>query len=383
MTSKRIYCDHNATTPLSPQAKEALIESLETYGNPSSLHAPGRQAKECLESARDTCAQAIGATPEQWLFCGSATEANNHVLQRVIEPFIRSKTPVHIIHSTIEHSSVLATIQLLKEWGAETTAVPVDATGVVCQEQYEQAFKPHTKLVSIMMANNELGTLQDCQSLADIAHQHGAYFHSDTVQVLGKLPLNMKHLPCDFATFSAHKLYGPKGIGALFIRNENTLTPLLYGGHHERGLRASTESIPLIASFKAAILAANPTRYITHTRLIRDTFIHAITQATPDCTINGPTLPNAVLSNTVSLTLSGVDGYALAMNADLDGIDLSTGSACSVGSIEPSHVLTAIGLDHDANRASIRLSFGIDTTLDDVRVVAKKLADISQRLRSL
>ena len=273
MMKKRVYCDHNATTPVLPVIKQRYATILEDYGNASSLYLKGRQAKEALENARYCMADAIGARPDEIIFCGSGTEANNHVLQQCIYKKVIEKERVHVLVSAIEHSSVLETTTLLKQYGVEVDIIPVDGTGKVDIERYKALFKSYTFLVVIMFANNELGTIQQLSECAEIAHQHGALLHSDGVQALGKIAIDVNALTVDFMAFSSHKVYAPKGVGVLYVKNEELLRPLLFGGMHERGLRASTENIPTILAFELALNAIDVNHYQQYTAELKTYFI--------------------------------------------------------------------------------------------------------------
>ena len=378
MSTKRIYCDYNATTPVLPDIQKNYSKILETYGNPSSLYHSGRIAKEALEQARYQIADAIHATPDQIIFTSSGTEANNHVLQQFMYLKNIQKEPVHMLISAIEHSSVNATIHYMKEYGIEIDTIPVHTNGTIDIETYKTLFKPHTKLVSIMTANNEIGTIQPIEQCCEIAHSHGALCHTDAVQALGKMNLDVNQSNVDFLSCSSHKVNAPKGSGVLYIKDQTSFRPLIYGGHHERGLRASTENIPTIIAFGQAVSQLNPTQFQQHTQALKTQFKTTF-RHNPKVTFNDPTdVPT--LSNTINMTCHGCNGQALAMNCDLEGIDVSTGSACSVGSIEPSHVLTAIGLTNEANLSSLRISFGPHNTSKEIETLCQTLHDIMDRL---
>ena len=379
MNLSYIYCDHNATTPINSVVQQSFVDSFLDFGNASSLYQLGRRAKESLEMARQLVADFVGASVDQLIFTSSGTEGNNQVLIHFLNLKLRSLEPMHILVSAIEHSSVMTTVQHLEKFGIEYDVVTVDEQGVVDIEHYQSLFKPYTKLVSIALANNEIGTIQDINRLATIAHDKGALFHSDAVQALGKLDINVYDLDVDFMSFSAHKIYAPKGVGALYIKDESTFTPMLFGGHHERGLRASTENVAGIVAFGVAIKQLNVQIYQRHTQSLVDRLLEGLSSL-EHVSVNGPlSIPG--LSNTLNMTFGGCSGYALAMNCDLEGIAVSTGSACSVGSIEPSHVLQAIGMSIDDNKSSVRFSVGLTNTLEEMVVVIEKVKEIVDRLR--
>tara|TARA_B100001989_G_C24522705_1_gene456792 strand:- start:12 stop:1157 length:1146 start_codon:yes stop_codon:yes gene_type:complete len=379
MKQRRIYCDYNATTPVLDVIQKNYKQFLQQFGNASSLYLKGRQAKEALEQARFTVASFINATPDQVIFTSSGTEANNHVLQQLIVQQQQHSEPIHILVSAIEHSSILETVRFLTTYGIEVDYIPVKPTGVVDIDKYKALFKSNTKLVCVMVANNEIGVIEPIDHLVDIAHQHGALFHADGVQALGKIDVDVKKLNVDFLTCSSHKVYAPKGVGFLYIKNQADFVPLLYGGLHERGLRASTENIPGIMSLEMALNTIDISKYQAHTLALKQQFKQLLQQV-DGITFNDPDGVD-VLTNTVNVSFKGCDGQALAMNCDLAGIDVSTGSACSVGSIEPSHVLTAIGVSEQLNRSSLRFSFGLDHSADDIDYVARILIDIVDRLK--
>jgi cysteine desulfurase len=379
MKNKRIYCDHNATTPIHKDVKALFKTALDIYGNASSLYLTGRQAKEELEQARETIASFIHANSDQLIFCSSGTEANNHVLNHFIAEKCVSKKPVHILASAIEHSSVLSTLENLKKYAIDYDLIPVDSNGHIKIDALKHLIKPHTKLASIMLANNEIGSIQDIKTLTKLCHEHNILFHCDGVQALGKIPIDVTQLDIDFMSFSAHKIYAPKGCGALYIKDEEVLSNLIHGGHQERGLRASTENIPGIIAFRKAIELLDVNRYSTHTSELCKRLIKKLNSLEPVFFNSSKT----GLSNTLNISFPGCDGHALAMNCDLEGLDLSTGSACSVGSVEPSHVLTAIGLSNDLNKSSLRLSFGLSTSLADIDIIAEIIISTVTRLRSL
>tara|TARA_B100000427_G_scaffold77533_1_gene63246 strand:+ start:184 stop:1329 length:1146 start_codon:yes stop_codon:yes gene_type:complete len=380
MSASFIYCDHNATTPVHSQVKEAFIDAVSMYGNASSLYSLGRQAKEAIELSRQHIVDFIHCQPDQLIFTGSGTESNNQVLKYFSDLRQYSKEPVHILISAIEHSSVNVTMEYLRSYGVEYDVIPVDQDGCINLAQYQTLFKSYTKLVSVVFGNNEIGTIQDIKKLTEIAHEKGAMFHTDAVQVLGKHDFNVTDLDVDFMSFSSHKICAPKGVGALYVKDESKMLPLLHGGFHERGLRASTENVPGIIAFGVAVTHLDVARYALHTRSLINYLKNELLQMTGTI-INGVN-SELSLSNTLNITFQGCSGYALAMNCDLEGIALSTGSACSVGSIEPSHVLTALGVAVEDNKSSIRISLGLTNTMDEMVRLVSVVKMIVDRLRS-
>ncbi|MBI60590.1 cysteine desulfurase NifS, partial [bacterium] len=306
--------------------------------------------------------------------------SNNQVLKYFSDLRQYSKEPVHILISAIEHSSVNVTMEYLRSYGVEYDVIPVDQDGYINLAQYQTLFKSYTKLVSIVFGNNEIGTIQDIKKLTEIAHEKGAMFHTDAVQVLGKHDFNVTDLDVDFMSFSSHKIYAPKGVGALYVKDESKMLPLLHGGFHERGLRASTENVPGIIAFGVAVTHLDVARYEVHTRSLINYLKNELLKMTGTI-INGVN-SELSLSNTLNITFQGCSGYALAMNCDLEGIALSTGSACSVGSIEPSHVLAALGVAVEDNKSSIRISLGLTNTMDEMVRLVSVVKMIVERLRS-
>ena len=380
MNDRFIYCDHNATTPVHPAISEHYSEILARFGNASSVYQLGRQAKESIELARQTVAEFIGALPDQLIFTSSGSESNNHVLMQALYMLQDTKEPVHILISAIEHSSVKQVAKYVHSLGVDYDEIPVTPTGEIDITAYESLFKPHTKLVSVVLANNEIGTIQDINCLAGIAREKGALFHSDAVQALGKLDINVQELDVDFMSFSAHKINAPKGVGALFMKDELMVKPLLHGGFHERGLRASTENVPGIMAFAQAVKLFNIQHYQAHTEHLISTLKASFLNLN-NVIINSHQASKA-LTNTLNVSFRGCSGYALVMNCDLEGIAVSTGSACSVGSIEPSHVLEAIGVSLEDNKSSVRFSVGMSNTHEEMDVVVNRISAMVDRLRA-
>ena len=375
-----IYLDHNATTPLDPRALEAMLPWLrERWGNPSSPHRFGHDAREAVENARRRIAECVGCQPSELVFCSSGTESDNLAL-RGTALALRHRGN-HIVTTAIEHHAVLHTCRALEREGFRVTFLPVSPDGVVDLDALGASLGPETILVSVMHANNDTGVVQPVGEIAALARERGVTFHTDAVQTAGKLPARPGTLGADLVTFSAHKLYGPKGIAALYVRAGTPLTPVTTGGAHERGLRAGTENVAGIVGFAEAAarafdgLAAESSRV----RALRDRLEAQVLETIPRVRVNGAAAPR--VPNTSSLSFQGIDGESIVLGLDLHGICASTGSACSTGEPEPSHVLLAMGLSRREAQGSIRLSLGRATRDEDVDVTVAALAETVQQLR--
>ncbi len=380
--NERIYFDNNATTPVASKVVEAMLPYYEIlYGNPSSIHRFGQQAKAALDQARQQVAAIIGAEANEIVFCSGGTEADNLALQGVINS--SSKSRKHIITSKIEHHAILHTCGFLEKKGVQITYVGVDSHGKVDPAEIEAAITPDTLLISIMQANNETGSIQPIRKIADIAHRHSLYFHTDAVQALGKIPVNVDDLGVDLLSLSGHKIHAPKGIGGLFVRKGTRLKPILWGGGHERSRRAGTENIPhIVALGKACELAKSGLKQNSAYLLeLRDIFEKQVFQRIPDAHLNGP--PEERLPNTSNLRFDGIEGEGVLINLDIGGVACSTGSACTSGSIEPSHVLSAMGLSRKEAFGAIRFSFSIYNKREQIGPVVQLLSTTIERLRSL
>jgi len=369
-TENRIYLDHNATTYPDPEVRTVMDRYLEThFGNPSSIYRDGRDAKSAIEDARRKVATLLGCTARRIAFTGSGSEANNAVIKAVA--FANGNGKKHLVTASIEHPSVLRTCEWLERFGFQVTYLPVDKYGRVRPEDLKAAITDRTCLVSIMTANNETGSIQPVSQLARIAHERGVLFHTDGVQAVGKIPIDAEALEVDFLTMSAHKLYGPKGIGALYIRKGIQLEPLIHGGKQESGMRAGTENTVGIAGFgKGAELAGERLKEM-NTRVdgLRDRLGKGISRIAPDARLNGH--PKHRLPNTLNVSLPGIRGESLVLALDQKGVSFSSGSACRSGSPKPSHALLAMGLSEEEAHCALRFSLGIrnteeqiDTTLD-------------------
>lgn len=384
MDRQAIYLDYNATTPLHPVVKDTMIADLELYANASSMHEAGRRARARVESARAAVALLVGAgaDPEQIIFTSGGSESNNTVFSTMFH--LGRKGPRKgIVTTAIEHPCVLNAAKWLENEGFPVTFVGVDSHGRINMDELKAAVGPGTLLVSVMAANNEIGTIQDMLSISRIAKAAGAWFHSDATQAVGKIPVDVDTWGVDYLTMSCHKLYGPKGIGALYLRREAPLEPLIRGGHQEHGYRAGTYNNLGILGFGTAAeraLAELPA-YASRVTTLRNRLRDGIAQRIPKARINGH--PVTVLPNTLNVSFPGAEGESILLYLDLAGIHVSTGSACASGSLEPSHVLLATGVGPELAHGSIRFSLGRDTTEAEIDFVLEQLPPIIARLRAM
>jgi len=378
----RIYLDHAATTQAAPEVIEAILSCLrETWGNPSSLHSFGLAARGVIESARRKTAAFIHATPDELIFTGSGTESNNTAIKGIAVA-LRDQGD-HIITSAIEHHAVHEPLEFLKKQGFQLTELPNDGKGLVDPDDLKKAITERTILVSVMHANNEIGTVEPVKELGAICRGAGVYFHTDAVQTFGHLPIDVGEMNIDLLSASAHKLYGPKGAGLLYVRKGVPITPLLHGGDQEKRRRASTHNTPGIAGFaKAVELAASEMEPEAERQArLRDRLISSLLAAVPESRLNGH--PMLRLPNNVNLSFAYVEGEAVLLNLDMEGIAVSTGSACTSTSLEPSHVLTACGLTSEFSHGSLRFSLGRATTEEEIGRVIDVLPPIIARLRAM
>ena len=368
MTMRRIYFDHNATTPVDPAVLAEMLPYLSAeYGNASSVHSFGQSARGAVERARESVAALIGARPAEIVFTSGGTESDNAAICGVAGAAAgRPAQRVHIITTAIEHAAVLHTCQALERRSAEISYVPVSRDGVVDPQDVRRALRPETVLISVMHANNELGTLQPIEEIGRIAAGAGVTFHTDAVQSVGKMPVDVAQLGVHLLSLSAHKLCGPKGVGALYVRKGVRLEPLMHGGHSERDRRAGTENVPAIAGFgKAAELAgAHLSEYILRIAALRDRLEQGLLERVPGARVNGRAAPRT--PNTCNMLFPGVESESLVIALDLQGLACSAGAACSSGATDPSHVLAAIGLSSAEARASVRLSLGCTSTDEEI-----------------
>lgn len=376
--TNKIYLDHAATTPVAPEVVAVMKPWLTQYfGNPSAVYQDGRTAEAGIEAAREQVAAVIGAEPGEIVFTSGGSESDNWVLKGTA--FTKRADGAHIITSAVEHPAVLNTCAYLKKLGVDVTYLPVDQYGLVSPDDLERAIRPDTVLVSIMTANNEIGTIEPIEKLCQITHDHGVWFHTDAVQAFGNMPIDVKALDVDFLSVSAHKIYGPKGVGALYMKKGIAIEPFMHGGEQERGRRASTENTAGIVGFgKAAELAkAALSDRCAHEKALRDKLIAALTQ------IDGMHLtghPDKRLPGNASFCFDNLRTEALLTALDLAGIEASGGSACTAGSLDPSHVLLAIGVPEDKARNALRLTVGKDTTAEAIDTTINAITDIVARL---
>ena len=374
---RTIYLDHTATTPLDPVVFEAMQPYFSgTFGNASSVHWYGRQAKTALEGARETIANAIGAEAGEVFFTSGGTESDNLAIRGVASASGHNGR-THIITSRSEHHAVLDTCESLASHGFEVMFLPVDGFGIVDPSQVESAITPATCLVSIMHANNEVGSISPLREVVEAAHRHGVLVHTDAVQTLGKIPINVKELGVDLLTVSAHKTYGPKGIGALYVKRGTPLDPILGGGGQEWGKRPGPENVPLAVGFaKAAELAVNAmSAESPRLKALRDALEETLMRKLPGIIVNGhpeKRLPH-ILNTSFDHQKLPLEGEMLVVNMDLQGIAVTSGSACTSGSMQPSHVLLAMGRDPNTAKATLRFSFGKSNTMDDVAYAVEGL----------
>ncbi|MGH8007640.1 MAG: cysteine desulfurase family protein [Candidatus Binatia bacterium] len=376
-----IYLDHNATTPLRPEVLEAMLPYLQArFGNPSSVHWAGRQAKQGLEEARERVAALLNARPSEVVFTSGGTESNNLALRGALSAARAKGT--HVITTAIEHSSVLEPLRALAYDGFTLTVLPVDDEGRVGVNDLATALRPETVLVSIGLANHEIGTIQPIAALSQVTRERGVLLHVDAVQAAGKLPLDVKSLGMDLLSLSAHKIYGPKGIGALYVRKGTNLASILRGGPQEREKRAGTENVAAAVGFgMAATLAAQEVEaQATRSLRLIARLWESISRQISQVSLNSP--KHACLANTLNVSFAGATGEGLMMGLDLAGIAVSTGSACAAGSLEPSHVLLALGRDATTAKSAIRFSVGKDTTEQDIDRVLEVLPRVVEQVRA-
>lgn len=380
---KRIYLDNAATTACAPEVVEAMLPYFtQTFGNASSVHAFGRESRRAIETARRQVARALNAAaPQEIVFTAGGSESDNWAIKGAA--FARADRGRHIITSAIEHHAVLHTCQWLEKQGFEVTCLPVDAEGRVSVEHVERALRPDTVLVSVMTANNEIGTLQPVAQIGGLCRERGVLFHTDAVQAVGAIPVDVQAMHADLLSLSAHKFHGPKGVGALYVRKGVRLDNLVHGGAQERGLRAGTENLAGIVGLGKAIemATAHLEDNAAHMTRLRDRLIAGIMERVPEVRLNGH--PTDRLPNNCSLSFQGVEGEALLLRLDLAGIAGSSGSACTSGTLDPSHVLLAIGLPVAMAHGSLRLTLGADTTEEDIDAVLERLPPIVADLRSM
>ncbi len=380
--AKSIYLDNSATTPLKEEVLDAMLPYLkEHYGNPSSIYKIGQKAKAAVELAREQVANALGASPREIFFTGCGTESDNWAIKGIA--YAKAKSGKHIISSKIEHHAVLHTLQSLEKQGFEVTYLDVDSTGKISLDELEKSIRPDTILITIMAANNEIGTIEPVAKIGKIAKDHKIIFHTDAVQAIGSIEIDVQKMNIDLLSLSAHKFGGPKGIGALYIRNGVRPEIFMHGGAQERAKRAGTENVASIVGLGKAITLAteNILEKAKKISAMRDRLIKEIPEKIPYVKLNGH--PTDRLPGNVNFSFEFIEGESLLLLLDLNGIAASSGSACTSGSLDPSHVLLALGLPHEIAHGSLRLSIGEINTEDDIDTVLEVLPNIVQRLRDM
>lgn len=379
---KRIYFDHNATTPVHEEVIEAMLPFLkQEWGNPSSIHWAGRAPKKAVEEARDKVAALFNCTPAEIIFTSSGTEGDNHAIKGLA--YARKDKGNHIITTKVEHPAVLNTCKQLAKEGFDITYLGVDSGGLISIDELEKAITPKTILISVMYANNETGVISPVKEAAEAAKKRGVAFHTDAVQAAGKLPIDLSKLNIDIMAISGHKLYGPKGIGALYVKRGTRLVPLIHGGHHERNRRGGTENVAgIVALGKACEIAARDMeKEAAHLNALKARLEKGLTERVPHITVNGH--PEKRLPNTSNVSFEFVEGESLLLNLDMKGIAASSGSACTSGSLEPSHVLLALGVPVENSHGSVRFSLGRANTAEDVDFLLEIMPPIVERMRSM
>jgi len=380
----RVYFDHNATTYMRREVLDAMLPFFrERFGNPSSLHFFGQENRDVVDEARAHTAALIGAEPEEIVFTSGGTESDNMAVQGVVDRHRGSVARPHVITSSIEHPAVLRTCQDLEKRGVDITYLPCSGSGVVDVEGIEESMRPETVLVSIMISNNETGVVQPVREAAAAARARGITFHCDAVQGIGKIPVDVEELGVDLLSLSAHKFYGPKGIGALYVRRGTPVDPVYLGGHQESGLRPGTENVPSIAGLGEAcrISAKDLPEEMERIGRLRDRLQEGILEKVPRVRVNGAGAPR--VPNTCNVTVPGIEGEALSLNLSMLGFALSSGSACATGDPEPSHVLRSMGLGAVEAQGALRISLGIANTDEDVEMFLDVFPRVVGRLRDL
>jgi len=379
---RRIYLDHAATTPVHPDVRAAMLPYLtDQFGNPSSIHFFGQEAKSAIEGAREKVISLIGAGDDEIVFTSGGTESNNFAIKGAA--YANEHRGNHIITSSIEHHAVIEPLKFLEKRGFEVSYIPVDHYGLVDPRDVSRAIKQNTVLISIMHANNEIGTIEPIAEIGCIARERGIYFHTDAVQTAGHIPVNVNELGVDLLSMSAHKLYGPKGVGALYIRKGTRIVPLVHGGEQENKRRASTENVPGIVGFGKAVeiawkdMDAEAKRQVC----LRDELVKGLRERISDIELYGH--PTRRLPNNVNLGVQYIEGESMILNLDMEGVAAATGSACSSSSLQPSHVLMALGLAHERAHGSLRFTLGKGTTDGEISRVLEVLPPIVHKLRSM
>jgi cysteine desulfurase len=377
---RRIYLDHAATTPTHPEVVKAMLPYFtDAFGNPSSIYSYGQEARGAIEEARTKVAELIGARSEEIIFTSGGTEADNFGLKGVA--YANERKGNHIITTSIEHHAVLEVGKFLERRGLRITCLPVDKYGLVDPDDVRKAITDKTILISVMHANNEVGTIEPVEEIGEIAREAGVYFHSDAVQTVGHIPVNVDKLKVDLLSISAHKLYGPKGVGALYVRKGTKLVSLMHGGEQEKRRRAGTENVPAIVGLGKELAGQEMDKEIERLAGLRDKLIEGLGEKIDHIHLNGH--PTRRLPNNVNVSVDFVEGESMLLNLDLEGICASTGSACSSASLEPSHVLLALGLSPEQAHGSLRFTLGRENSEADVERVLEVLPGIVAKLRAM
>ncbi len=380
--NKTIYLDHAATTPVKPEVLETMLPYFtEKYGNPSSIYSLGRENRKAIEDAREKVAKALNAQPKEIFFTSGGSESDNWAIKGIA--YANQNKGKHIITTNIEHHAVLHTCKYLEKQGFEVTYVPVRENGIVTVEDIESAIRPDTILISVMFANNEIGTIQPIKGIGALAREKGIYFHTDAVQAIGNIPVNVNDMNIDLLSLSAHKFYGPKGVGVLYMREGVRISPMIHGGEQERGKRASTENVAGIVGLGKAIEIAdmNINSYNEKLLKLRDRATKKILEKVPYSRLNGD--PEKRLPGNINISFEFVEGESILLSLDMKNICASSGSACTSGSLDPSHVLLAIGLTHEIAHGSLRLTFGEENTDSDIDYLLEVLPPIIEKLRAM
>jgi cysteine desulfurase len=378
----KIYFDHNATTPVLDEVFDAMVPFLkEQWGNPSSIHWAGRGTRKAVEDAREKVSALLNCTPLELIFTSSGTEGDNHAIKGLA--YAQKNKGNHIITTKVEHPAVLSTCKHLQKEGFEVTYLDVDKDGLISLDELKSAITPKTILISVMYANNETGVIFPIKEIGQIAKEKGVAFHTDAVQAAGKIKIDVQELNVDLLTISGHKLYGPKGIGALFIKRGTRLVPLMHGGHQERNRRGGTENVAgIVAMGKAAEIAMRDMDKETeHLQALKERLEKGMAERVPHIKVNGH--PDKRLPNTANISFEFVEGESLLLNLDMKGIAASSGSACTSGSLEPSHVLVSMGLTHELSHGSVRFSLGKSNTVQEIDYLLEIMPPIVERMRSM
>jgi len=379
---KRIYLDYAATTPTHPDVIAAMLPYFaDVFGNPSSIHSFGQEVRGAIDEARENVASLIGAGSDEIVFTSGGTEADNYAIKGVA--YANEHKGKHIITTTIEHHAVIEPLKFLERQGFDVTYLPVDEYGLVDPQDVRDAITNKTVLVSVMHANNEVGTIEPIAEIGEITREAGVYFHTDAVQTVGHIPVNVNELGVDLLSISAHKLYGPRGVGALYVRKGTKLVSFMQGGEQERGHRASTENTPGIVGFGKAIEISQKELHdeIKRLSILRNNLIDGLLERIENIRLNGH--PTKRLPNNINVSIEFVEGESMLLNLDLEGIAVSTGSACSSSNLEPSYVLLALGLSHEQAHSSLRFTLGSETTQEDIDRVLDVLPRVVAKLRAM